>query len=144
MRWSETCARWLSLPIAYPGRSNGLRRRQVLYRGLQQHPESVQIKVQPGAVEMRDHHPAQAIEVLEPLAGEKDSQLLNLLASAYTQANRPDDAFHTLENAILLSPTDETNYLDLAICAWNTIRKSIGLWRRARAFQRSPRQLRFT
>ena len=88
---------------------------QVLNRGLQQHPESVQIKYNLALVELRDHHPAQAIEALEPLAGEKDSQLLNLLASAYAQANRPDDAFHTLENAILLSPTDESNYLDLAI-----------------------------
>lgn len=88
---------------------------QVLSRGLQLHPQSVQIKYNLALVEMREHHPGKAIELLEPLAGEKDSQLLNLLASAYAQTDRPDDAFHTLENAILLSPTDETNYLDLAI-----------------------------
>jgi tetratricopeptide (TPR) repeat protein len=89
--------------------------RQVLARGLQLHPQSVQIKYNLALVQMRDHHPTEAIQVLEPLSGAKDSQLLNLLASGYAQANRPDDAFRTLEDAILISPTDETNYLDLAI-----------------------------
>jgi len=88
---------------------------QILSRGLQMHPQSVQIRYNLALVEMRDHHPTQAIAALEPVAGEKDSQLLNLLASAYAQADRPDDAFHTLENAIQMSPADETNYLDLAI-----------------------------
>ena len=88
---------------------------QVLERGKSLHPESVQIKYNLALVEVRDHHAAKAIAVLEPLAGEKDSQLLNLLGSAYAQANRPDDASHALENAILISPLDETNYLDLAI-----------------------------
>jgi tetratricopeptide (TPR) repeat protein len=88
---------------------------QVLARGLQLHPQSVQIKYNLALVQIRDHHAADAIQVLEPLSGAKDSQLLNLLASAYTQVNRPDDALRTLEDAILISPTDETNYLDLAI-----------------------------
>jgi tetratricopeptide (TPR) repeat protein len=88
---------------------------QVLARGLHLHPESVQIKYNLALVEMRDHHPAEAIQVLEPLFGAKDSQLLNLLASAYARIDRPDDAFRTLENAILISPADEANYLDLAI-----------------------------
>jgi len=88
---------------------------QVLSRGLQQHPQSIQIKYNLALVEVRDHHPTEAIQVLEPLADTKDSQLLNLLATAYAQADRPDDALHTLENAIQISPTDESNYLDLAI-----------------------------
>ena len=87
----------------------------VLSRGSQLHPESVQIKYNLALVQMRNHHPAEAILILEPLAAARDSQLLNLLASAYAQCNRPDDAFRTLENAILISPEDETNYLDLAI-----------------------------
>jgi tetratricopeptide (TPR) repeat protein len=88
---------------------------QVLARGLQLHPVSVQIKYNLALVEMRDHRSTEAIHVLEPLAGTKDSQLLNLLASAYAQTDRPDDAFRTLGDAILISPTDESNYLDLAI-----------------------------
>jgi tetratricopeptide (TPR) repeat protein len=88
---------------------------QVLARGLLLHPASVQIKYNLALVQMRDHHPAEAIQVLEPLVGTKDSQLLNLLASAYAQTNRPDDAFRMLGDAILISPTDESNYLDLAI-----------------------------
>jgi tetratricopeptide (TPR) repeat protein len=88
---------------------------QVLARGLELHPQSVQIRYNLALAKMRDHHPDEAIQVLEPLAGAKDSELLNLLASAYVKANRPDDAFRALENAILISPADETNYLDLAI-----------------------------
>jgi tetratricopeptide (TPR) repeat protein len=88
---------------------------QILARGLEPHPQSAQIRYNLALVQMRDHHPAEAIQVLEPLSGAKDSELLNLLASAYVQTHRPDDAFRTLEDAILISPTDETNYLDIAI-----------------------------
>ena len=88
---------------------------QVLARGLELHPQSAQIRYNLALVQMRGHHPSEAIQVLEPLSGAKDSELLNLLASAYVQTNRPDDAFRTLEDAILVNPTDETNYLDLAI-----------------------------
>jgi tetratricopeptide (TPR) repeat protein len=88
---------------------------EILTRGSELHPESVQIKYNLALVEMRNHRAAEAIVTLEPLANEKDSQLLNLLASAYAQSNRPDDAFKTLEAAILLSPKDESNYLDMAI-----------------------------
>jgi tetratricopeptide (TPR) repeat protein len=88
---------------------------QILTRGLQLHPESVQIKYNLAMVQLRSNNPAEAIRVLEPLVDEKDAQLLNLLASAYTRTNRPDDAFRILENAILISPKDASNYLDLAI-----------------------------
>lgn len=88
---------------------------QVLDRGLQLHPNSVQLKYNLAVAHLRSHHPGEAIKVLSPLASEKDSGLLNLLASAYTQANRPDDAFRTLEDAILINPNEESNYMDLAI-----------------------------
>jgi tetratricopeptide (TPR) repeat protein len=88
---------------------------QVLDRGSQLHPDSVQLKYNLAIAQLRSHHPVEAIKVLSPLAGEKDSRLLNLLASAYTQANRPDDAFRTLEDAILVNPKEESNYMDLAI-----------------------------
>jgi tetratricopeptide (TPR) repeat protein len=88
---------------------------QVLDRGSQLHPESVQLKYNLAIAQLRSHHPVEAIRVLSPLAGIKDSALLNLLASAYTQANRPDDAFRTLEEAILVNPNEESNYMDLAI-----------------------------
>ncbi|MGC2160366.1 MAG: tetratricopeptide repeat protein [Silvibacterium sp.] len=88
---------------------------QILQRGLRLHPESVQLKYNLAVALLQDHHPDKAIHVLEPLTGEKDSELLNLLASAYAQVNRPDDAFRTLENAIMISPKVESNYLDLAI-----------------------------
>jgi tetratricopeptide (TPR) repeat protein len=88
---------------------------QLLSRGVQLHPNSVQLKYNLGVAELQGHNPTEAIKVLAPLSTEKDSELLNLLASAYTQANQPDDAFRTLESAIEISPKDESNYLDLAI-----------------------------
>lgn len=88
---------------------------KVLERGSQQHPESVQLKYNLAVADMRNQNPAAAIQVLEPLKEQKDSGLLNLLASAYSKTNRPDDAFHALENAITIQPQDESNYLDLAI-----------------------------
>jgi Flp pilus assembly protein TadD len=75
----------------------------------------VQLKYNLAIAQLRSHHPVEAIKILSPLAGAKDSGLLNLLASAYTQANRPDDAFRTLEDAILVNPKEESNYMDLAI-----------------------------
>ena len=86
-----------------------------LAHGLELHPESVQIKYNLALIYVHNHDADEAIRILEPLAGEKDAQLLNVLAAAYTQANRPDDAFRMLENAILISPEDESNYLDLSI-----------------------------
>ena len=88
---------------------------QRLSHGVEMHPESVQLKYNLAVAELQDHNPSEAIRVLAPLATVKDSGLLNLLASAYIQANQPDDAFQTLENAIQISPEDQTNYLDLAI-----------------------------
>jgi tetratricopeptide (TPR) repeat protein len=87
----------------------------VLARGSHLRPESVQLKYNLAVASLQNHDPATAIRVLEPLAGLGDAGLLNLLASAYTQANRPDDAFRTLENTIELRPLEQSNYLDLAI-----------------------------
>jgi tetratricopeptide (TPR) repeat protein len=88
---------------------------QVLDHGLQVHPESVQIKYNLALVQLKSHDAKEAIRLLEPLAGQRDSQLLNLLASAYAKDSHPDDALKTLENAIEISPGDESNYLDLAV-----------------------------
>ena len=88
---------------------------QLLSRGVELHPESVQLKYNLAVAELQDHKPEEAVGVLAPLSEVKDSELLNLLASAYIQVNRPDDAFRTLEAAIEISPMDESNYLDLAI-----------------------------
>jgi tetratricopeptide (TPR) repeat protein len=88
---------------------------QALSRGSQLHPDSIQLKFNLAVAELQDKNPSEAIRVLAPLASEKDSELLNLLASAYTQAHLPDDAFRVLESAIEISPKDESNYLDLAI-----------------------------
>jgi tetratricopeptide (TPR) repeat protein len=88
---------------------------QALARGVELHPESIQLKYNLAVAELQDHKPTEAIGVLAPLSNVRDSGLLNLLASAYIQANQPDDAFQTLENAIEISPLDESNYLDLAI-----------------------------
>jgi tetratricopeptide (TPR) repeat protein len=88
---------------------------QVLKRGLGSHPKSTQIKYNLAVVQLRNHAPDETISLLEPLADTKDSQLLNLLASAYAKTNRPDDAFKTLERAIELNPKDGSNYLDLSV-----------------------------
>jgi tetratricopeptide (TPR) repeat protein len=88
---------------------------EILNRGSQLHPASVQLKYNLAVAYLQDHDPAQAVRTLEPLAEVRDSGLLNLLAYAYTQVNRPDDAFRTLENAIELSPLEQLNYLDLGI-----------------------------
>jgi tetratricopeptide (TPR) repeat protein len=87
----------------------------VLSRAVEIYPESVQFKYNLAVAELQNHQPDQAIDVLSPLSSVKDADLLNLLAVAYEQAKRPDDAFRVLERAIEISPEDETNYLDLAI-----------------------------
>jgi tetratricopeptide (TPR) repeat protein len=88
---------------------------QVLSRGSELHPESIRLKYNLAVAELQNHNPNEAIRILAPLDSEKDSGLLNLLASAYSEANQPDDAFRILERAIEISPADESNYLDLAI-----------------------------
>ena len=88
---------------------------EVLSRIAQMHPDSAQLKYNLAVAQLQAHQPELAIQTLSPLAGEKDSGLLNLLASVYAQANRPDDAFRTLESAIEIDPQAESNYLDLAI-----------------------------
>ena len=87
----------------------------VLQEGLQRHPQSVKLKYNLAVVELQAHQPEQAVATLAPLADSGDSGLLNLLASAYNKAGRPDEAFAALEKAIRLSPNAESNYLDLAI-----------------------------
>ncbi|WP_158749605.1 lipopolysaccharide assembly protein LapB [Acidobacterium sp. S8] len=88
---------------------------EVLSQASEQHPENVQLRYNLAVAELQNHNPDAAIEALAPLSSDKDSGLLNLLASAYAQANRPDDAFRVLESAIEISPVDPSNYLDLAI-----------------------------
>ena len=87
----------------------------VLSRAVELYPKSVQFKYNLAVADLQNHQPDQAVDVLAPLSSVKDADLLNLLALAYQQAKRPDDAFRVLENAIELNPQDETNYLDLAI-----------------------------
>jgi tetratricopeptide (TPR) repeat protein len=87
----------------------------LLSHGVELHPDRVQLKYNLAVANLQNHNAQAAIDILAPLADGKDSGLLNLLAFAYAQADRPDDAFNTLENAIEISPTDQTNYLDLAI-----------------------------
>lgn len=88
---------------------------RVLLRGTQLHPERADLTYNLAVAQLRTHQPAEAIKTLTPLSNSNDSDLLNLLASAYVQTNQPDDAFSVLEKAIELKPTDQTNYLDLAI-----------------------------
>ncbi|HEY1807044.1 MAG TPA: tetratricopeptide repeat protein [Acidobacteriaceae bacterium] len=88
---------------------------RVLSRGLQLHPDNIQLKYNLAVAELGNHQPDQAVALLSPLSTVQDSGLLNLLASAYVQINRPDDAFRTLEDAIRISPEVASNYLDLAI-----------------------------
>jgi Flp pilus assembly protein TadD len=87
----------------------------VLSRAAELYPESVQFKYNLAVAQLQNHQPGQAVDVLSPLSTVKDADLLNLLALAYEQAKRPDDAFRVLESAIEINPLDETNYLDLAI-----------------------------
>ena len=88
---------------------------RILMKGVQSHPDRVDLTYNLGIAQLRSHQPAAAIQTLSPFEDKRDSQLLNLLASAYMQAGKPDDAFRVLESAIELSPSDQTNYLDLAI-----------------------------
>ncbi len=87
----------------------------VLSHAVELYPESVQFKYNLAVAELKNHQPEQAVDVLSPLSSVKDADLLNLLALAYEQAKRPDDAFRVLETAIEVSPQEQTNYLDLAI-----------------------------
>jgi tetratricopeptide (TPR) repeat protein len=87
----------------------------VLSRAVELYPKSVQFKYNLAVAELQNHQAADAVDVLSPLSSIEDADMLNLLAHAYEQAKRPDDAFRVLENAIDLSPQNETNYLDLAI-----------------------------
>jgi len=88
---------------------------QVLTKGSQAHPESIQLRYNLALAELQDHNPAEAVRVLAPFSEEKDTVLLNLLASAYAQASMPDDAFRVLERAIAVDEKNESNYLDLAV-----------------------------
>jgi len=87
----------------------------VLTRAVTLYPDSIQLKYNLAVAEMQNHQPSEAIRVLSPLSSVKDSDLLNLLATAYEQAKQPNDAFRVLESAIEANPGDQTNYLDLAI-----------------------------
>lgn len=87
----------------------------VLSRATALYPASTQLKYNLAVAELQNHQPGDAVAVLSPLSSVNDADLLNLLATAYEQAKRPDDAFRVLESAIEASPTDQTNYLDLAI-----------------------------
>ena len=87
----------------------------VLSHAVELYPESVQFKYNLAVAELKNHQPEQAVDVLSPLTSVKDADLLNLLALAYEQAKRPDDAFRVLETAIEVNPQEQTNYLDLAI-----------------------------
>jgi len=87
----------------------------LLRQGVEAHPANAQMQYNLGVAYMQNHDAAGASHVLAPLAGSQDAGLLNLLAFAYTQADRPDDAFETLEAAIRIAPSEPSNYLDLAI-----------------------------
>jgi tetratricopeptide (TPR) repeat protein len=88
---------------------------EVLSTGLKLYPDSVQIKYNLAVVYLQAHEPTEAIQILAPLESERDSKLLNVLATAYTQAQLPDKALRILETAIAIDPNDETNYFDLAV-----------------------------
>jgi len=88
---------------------------EALSRGLDQNSASTQIRYNLAVAELADHNPTKAIEVLSSIPRADDSDFLNLLAEAYVEADRPDDALRTLEAAITLKPEEERNYLDLAI-----------------------------
>ncbi len=87
----------------------------LLGRGVALDPANVQLAYNLGVAELADHAPLKAIDALNAIANPNDSGYLNLLAEAYVEADRPDDAFRTLEKAIALKPEAESNYLDLAI-----------------------------
>jgi tetratricopeptide (TPR) repeat protein len=86
-----------------------------LSHGLDQNAANTQIRYNLAVAELAGHNPTKAIEVLNSIPRPEDSDFLNLLAEAYVEAERPDDAFRTLEDAITLKPEEERNYLDLAI-----------------------------
>jgi tetratricopeptide (TPR) repeat protein len=88
---------------------------EALSRGLDQNAASTQIRYNLAVAELAGHNPTKAIEVLSSIPRPNDSDFLNLLAEAYVEAERPDDAFRTLQDAITLKPDEERNYLDLAI-----------------------------
>jgi tetratricopeptide (TPR) repeat protein len=88
---------------------------EVLSHAVELYPESLQFKYNLAVAELKNHQPEQAVDVLSSLSSVKDADLLNLLALAYEQAKRPDDAFRVLETAIEVGPQEQTNYLDLAI-----------------------------
>jgi tetratricopeptide (TPR) repeat protein len=88
---------------------------EVLSHAVELYPESLQFKYNLAVAELKNHQPEQVVDVLSPLSSVKDADLLNLLALAYEQAKRPDEAFRVLETAIEVSPQEQTNYLDLAI-----------------------------
>jgi len=88
---------------------------EALSYGSDQDAASTQIRYNLAVAELAGHNSTEAIEVLSSIPRPDDSDFLNLLAEAYVEAERPDDAFRTLQDAITLKPDEERNYLDLAI-----------------------------
>lgn len=87
----------------------------LLEQGLAKEPANLQLAYNLAVADLANHNPNKAIDALNSIAEPADSGYLNLLAEAYVEAERPDDAFRTLEKAIALKPEAESNYLDLAI-----------------------------
>jgi tetratricopeptide (TPR) repeat protein len=87
----------------------------ILSRGLERNATSALVRYNLAVAELADRDPTKAINTLSSDPNIQDTDFLNLLAEAYVEADRPDDAFRTLENAIAIKPDEERNYLDLAI-----------------------------
>ena len=112
---------------------------RVLTLGAQLHPESVQLKYNLALAELQDHQPNEAISILVPMSNLRDSELLNLLATAYAQANLPDDALRSLENAIAIDPENEGNYIDLGLLCLDHDHEACAVDTSTRGISKRPR-----
>lgn len=87
----------------------------LLSASLARNPASHQVIYNLAVAQLAAHDSSKAIETLTSVSQPQDSDFLNLLAEAYVEADRPDDAFRILNDAIRVAPEREANYLDLAI-----------------------------
>ncbi len=77
-------------------------------------PANAAVALDLASIELAQHHPEQAIPLLEPMRATLSAAGLNLLASAYAGHQELPAAIQAYRDSIARAPLEDTSYLDLA------------------------------